>query len=457
MPLLDTGAMSRPLADVYSVSRLNAEARAVLEGSFPLLWVEGEVSNLSAPASGHLYFTLKDAYAQVRCALFRPQRQRLRQRPENGAQVRVRARLSLYEGRGDFQLLIEHLEPAGEGALRLAWERLKQKLAGEGLFDAGRKLPLPPFAQRVGVITSPTGAAIRDVLSVLKRRWPALPVVLYPVQVQGEAAPQQIVQALKVAGERRECDLLLLVRGGGSIEDLIAFNDEGVARAIAACPIPLVSGIGHEIDFTIADLVADRRAPTPSAAAELASPDRREQAQRLAACWQRLGLAQRRCLAQARAGLAVLERRLRVQHPAARLNQGRQRLDDLDTRLRAQMERRLTRLQTRLGLLASRLHALTPAHRLARWGLQLAAARTRLARSMAHLLERRQTRLARLAAALNLVSPLATLGRGYALVHRYPDGPLTRDAGQLHVGDRIQVRLAKGSLLGRVERIEPGD
>ncbi|MEW8429342.1 MAG: exodeoxyribonuclease VII large subunit, partial [gamma proteobacterium symbiont of Ctena orbiculata] len=304
--------------EIYSVSRLVRETRSVLEGSFPLIWVSGEISNLAQPASGHIYFSLKDEIAQVRCAMFRMKRQKLRFRPENGQQVVLRARVSLYEARGEFQLIVEHMEPAGEGALRLAFEQLKQRLAAEGLFDAGHKQPLPSIPQQLGIITSPSGAAIRDLLTVLKRRFPVLPVIIYPVQVQGEGAAEQITAMLQLADRRDECDLLILSRGGGSLEDLQAFNDEGVARAIHACRIPLVTGIGHEIDFTIADFVADQRAATPSAAAELVSPDQAAWQRQLKQLGQRLGLGQRRYLGQLQEQLLTLRGRLLRQHPSQR-------------------------------------------------------------------------------------------------------------------------------------------
>ncbi|MCU7921893.1 MAG: exodeoxyribonuclease VII large subunit, partial [Candidatus Thiodiazotropha sp. (ex Dulcina madagascariensis)] len=290
---MNTSTLQASQREIYSVSRLVRETRAILEGSFPLIWVSGELSNLAQPASGHIYFSLKDEAAQVRCAMFRMKRQLLRFRPENGQQVTIRARVSLYEARGEFQLIVEQMEPAGEGALRLAFEQLKHKLATEGLFDSETKKPLPSPPNQLGIITSPTGAAVRDLLTVLRRRFPALPVIIYPVQVQGEDAPRQIIRMLQLANQRQECDLLILSRGGGSLEDLQAFNDEGLARAIHASQIPLVTGIGHEIDFTIADFVADRRAPTPSAAAELVSPDQQEWYQRVTQLARRLSQRQR--------------------------------------------------------------------------------------------------------------------------------------------------------------------
>jgi exodeoxyribonuclease VII large subunit len=278
-----TTPRTAPARETYTVSRLNREARALLEGSFPPILVEGEISNLARPASGHVYFCLKDAHAQVRCALFRSQLRSTAFAPRDGMHVVARARVTLYEGRGEYQLIVEQLEDAGEGQLRRAFDALKVKLAAEGLFDLVRKRALPRLPKRIGLITSPTGAVLHDILTTLRRRFPAIPVLLYPVPVQGKNAAIPIAQALHVAGTRRECDVLILARGGGSLEDLWGFNEEVVARAIVACPIPVVSGVGHETDFTIADLAADLRAPTPTAAAELASPDQTEWLDRLRA------------------------------------------------------------------------------------------------------------------------------------------------------------------------------
>src|SRR5512139_1014738 len=260
----DEATPAAPVREVLSISQLNAQARMLLERGLGTVWLEGEISNLDRPASGHWYFSLKDEAAQVRCAMFRSRSMLVRFPVKDGARVLARGRVSLYEARGEFQVVVDHLEEAGEGALRRRFEELKKKLLAEGLFDAGRKQALPTLPRRIGVITSPTGAALRDVLHILRRRFPAIPVLIYPVAVQGENAPREIVQALQLAGRRAECDVLVLARGGGSLEDLLAFNDEAVARAIHACPIPLISGVGHETDFTIADFVADERAPTPS-------------------------------------------------------------------------------------------------------------------------------------------------------------------------------------------------
>jgi exodeoxyribonuclease VII large subunit len=426
--------------DVYTVTRLNREARAILEGSFPPLWVEGEVSNLSRPASGHLYFSLKDADCQVRCALFRSKSARLGFELGNGMQVLARAEVSLYEGRGEFQLIVEHLEPAGEGRLRLALEALKRRLAAEGLFVEEHKIPLPALPRAVGVITSPSGAAIRDVLSVLRRRFPALPVVLYPVPVQGAGAAAAIALALASADRRRDCDVLILARGGGSLEDLWAFNEELVARAIYSCGLPVVTGIGHEIDFTIADLCADRRAATPSAAAELVSPERLDLLYRLRGLEARL-------LRTLLAGIGRVAERVdwlkrRLVHPSRRLTDIGQRLDELSLRLARATQTALALKRSRLGAQKARMLRHEP-----RQALELLTARcrhqeARLAQAIGERLAAHREQLARLGATLDAVSPLATLSRGYAIVTR--SGTVVRDATGLRRGDPVTARFARG-------------
>jgi exodeoxyribonuclease VII large subunit len=445
MPLTEA-----PQRDIYSVSRLVRETRSVLESSFPMLWVSGEISNLAQPASGHIYFSLKDEIAQVRCAMFRMKRQQLRFRPANGQQVLIRARVSLYEARGEFQLIAEQMEPAGEGVLRLAFEQLKEKLAAEGLFDSAHKQPLPEVPRRLGIITSPTGAAIRDLLSVLRRRFPSLPVVVYPVQVQGEEAPEQIVRMLALANRRRECDVLILSRGGGSLEDLQAFNDEAVARAIFASAIPVVSGVGHEIDFTIADFVADQRAPTPSAAAELVAPDQMAWRRRLSQLAQHLERHPRRKLLLLRERLTSLERRLYKQHPTQRLQQRAQRLDELSQRMRRAVDSRMRHPYQHLEQLRHRLAGHSPASRLERLTLNHRQLAERLRRAIQQRLEREQTRLGRLARDLHTLSPLNTLARGYAIVLRQEDGCIVRRVDEVAVGERVSARLAEGSLICEV-------
>ncbi|MEO5343924.1 MAG: exodeoxyribonuclease VII large subunit [Gammaproteobacteria bacterium SHHR-1] len=437
--------------DIYSVSRLTNEVRLALEQGFPLLWVQGEIGNLAAPRSGHLYFTLKDAQAQVRCALFRHKAQLLRFRPKEGDQVLLRGRLSLYEARGDFQLIAESLEPAGEGALRQALEALKHRLASEGLFDPARKRPLPAYPRRIGVLSSPSGAAVHDVLSVLKRRYPAVEVIIYPIPVQGEEAPEQIVQMLRRADARGECDLFILTRGGGSLEDLMAFNDEQLAHCLSQLRTPLIAAIGHEIDTSLADLAADQRAPTPSAAAELASPSGEQLLMQLAQTQRRLGLLIGQQLQRQGQRLERADQRLRHIHPARRLQQQEQRLDELGLRLQRSQRQRLQRARERLDQLQARLQARHPSQQLQRLRARLQPLSPRLLRASQRLLADRQQLLRALARQLQAVSPLATLERGYAIVHKLPERSIVRRSEQIRSGDRLSVRLAQGE----VELIKP--
>jgi exodeoxyribonuclease VII large subunit len=386
---------------VYSVTELNRQVRLLLESGIGQIWVQGELSNLARPSSGHWYFSLKDRDAQLRCAMFRARNTLARFTPREGQLVIARGRVSLYEGRGEYQLLVEHLEDAGLGALQRAFEELKQRLAAEGLFAVERKRALPVAPLRIGIITSATGAAVQDILHILARRFPAASVLIHPVPVQGTAAVGAIVAALDLASARAECQVLILARGGGSLEDLWAFNDEAVARAIYRCAIPIVTGIGHEIDFTIADFVADVRAPTPSGAAELVAPDVTTWLHRLAQLGTRFHAAVRRALSEQRTLLAATEHRLQQAHPGARLLQHQQRLDELDTRLQ-----RATRSS----------------------------------------IERQAARLDSAARALQTVSPLATLGRGFAVITRASDGALVTSAEQLAVGDTFDAQLASGQL-----------
>jgi exodeoxyribonuclease VII large subunit len=437
--------------DIYTVSRLNRETRLLLYGHFASLWVEGELSNLAQPASGHWYFTLKDAEAQVRCAMFRPQTRMVGFSPRNGDHVLVRAQVGLYEPRGDFQLVVEFMEPAGFGALQQAFEALKRKLAAEGLFDAAHKKPLPRLPERIGVVTSPTGAALRDILTVLKRRFPSIPVLVYPAKVQGADAPGELRRALGLAAERAECDVLILTRGGGSLEDLWAFNDEGLARAIHACPIPVVSGIGHEIDFTIADFVADLRAPTPSAAAEAVSPDSSEWLERLVRLENRLGQRLQSRLAHDRRVLTFLEKRLDTQHPKRRLQAWMQRLDELESRLHRTLRTRIETGRERLAVRMARLERRHPAGQLGPLGDRVLQLHARLRAAVSRRLEMQGNRLAQASRALETVSPLSTLQRGYAIARRQRDGQILRAARDIRPGERMETRLAEGTLVSVVE------
>ena len=440
----------RPERDVYTVSRLNKEVRLLLESGMPLLWLEAELSNFAAPASGHWYFSLKDSQAQVRCAMWRLRNSQVRFRPKDGMAVLVRARVGLYEPRGEYQLIVEHLEEAGEGALKREFEKLKAKLAAEGLFAIERKRPLPAVPRRIGVVTSPTGAAIHDILRVLRARFPVAAVLIYPTAVQGAAAVPEIVRAIETASRRNECDVLIIARGGGSLEDLWCFNDERVARAIAACRVPTVAGVGHEVDVTIADFVADVRAPTPSAAALAATPDKSTWLETLALLATRFGGAMGRYLRGRGMALGAALQRLQVSHPGARLAQHAQRLDDLEQRARLALRANVLGRRQRLETLSTRLWRESPRHRLEVLCAHAAALRQRLAGTVGTKLGAFERRLSLTARTLDAVSPLATLGRGFAVVSRVEDGTLLRDAAQAPPGTEIEARLSKGRLLARV-------
>ena len=450
-------APGTPERQVFSVSRLNHEARALLEGGFPLLWVEGELSNLSRPASGHLYFSLKDAAAQVRCALFRNRATLLRCKPAEGMQVLVRARVSLYEPRGDFQLIVEHMEDAGHGALQRAFEQLRQKLAGEGLFDPAHKKPLPAMPGIIGVVTSPSGAALRDILSVIRRRQPSARVILYPAPVQGEGAGAKLAAMIRTASARAECDVLIIARGGGSLEDLWAFNEEAVARAIHACALPIISGVGHEIDFTIADFVADARAPTPTAAAELVTPDRNEQLRMLDTANQRLTQALRQLQENFRERLNWCDGRLQQLHPARLLRDRAQRLDEMETRLRQVLRTALQARNAHLKELQARLRQHSPVQRLVLLKAAAQGLRQRLAFAARQQLTTLKNRLAVAVRTLDTVSPLATLDRGYAILTDAISGTVLISIQTIKPGQPLHARLADGRLLARVEEITKKD
>lgn len=440
-----------PARDIYTPSRLNREARAMLERGFAALWVEGEISNLSRPSSGHWYFSLKDSAAQLRCAMFRQRNMLIGFAPKDGMHVQIRGRVSLYEARGDYQFLVDHMEEAGEGALRRQFELLKSKLAAEGLFAVERKRPLPALPRRIGVITSPTGAAVRDVLHILQRRFCSIPVLIYPVPVQGAAAAPQIAAAIRFASARAECDVLVLARGGGSLEDLWAFNEEIVARAMSECRIPIVSGIGHEVDFTIADFVADVRAPTPSGAAELVAPDCNEWSRSLGQVARQLSAALQRQLTRRRERALWLARRLAQVHPGIELRQRAQRLDELEQRLVRSLRHALLKQRSTLAHEIARLRHASPRLRLANAGGRLQVGETNLARLIRKQLEIVRSRVSVASGRLNTVSPLATLQRGYAIVTD-ATGTVITDAQTVHPGDIIEAKLARGSVQARVAR-----
>ncbi|MFC3552446.1 exodeoxyribonuclease VII large subunit [Lysobacter cavernae] len=441
--------MDSPADHVLTPSQLNTLARDLLEGAFPLVWVEGELGNVSRPSSGHLYFTLKDARAQVRCAMFKPKSSWLKFAPREGLRVLARGRLTLYEARGDYQLVLDHMEEAGEGALRRAFEELKAKLTAEGLFDAQRKRPLPRFASRIGVITSPSGAVVRDVLSVLARRFPLVEAEVLPVPVQGDGAAARIVAMLQRAITSQRYDVLLVARGGGSLEDLWAFNDEHLARAIAASPVPVVSAVGHETDFSLSDFAADVRAPTPSVAAELLVPNRDDLNHRLHLLDARLRAVQLQRLRQAmqRADRAAL--RLNALRPQARLQLLQRRQVDALRRLHAAWQRQFERERARLRHADAVLRASQPQRRIARLRERLATLALRPQAAIVRRLGHQALHLRGLARSLEAVSPLATVARGYSIL-RHDDGRIVRSVLDAAPGDRLDARLVDGSLRVRV-------
>ncbi|MES2670039.1 MAG: exodeoxyribonuclease VII large subunit [Pseudomonadota bacterium] len=431
-------------------SQLNALARNLLEDAFPLIWVEGELGNLSRPSSGHLYFTLKDDRAQVRCALFKPKSQWLKFTPREGLRVLARGRLTLYEARGDYQLILDTMEEAGEGALRRAFEQLKAKLQAEGLFDQNRKRPLPAHVRRLGVLTSPSGAAVRDVLSVLRRRFPLVEVDILPVPVQGDTAAAQIVRMLQAAGRSGRYDALLITRGGGSLEDLWAFNDEALTRAIAASPVPVVSAVGHEVDVSLADFAADLRAPTPSVAAELLVPDRADLAAHLRAHARRLHAIHERLLRHASQRTDRAALRLQALQPQARLDALHRRQAEALRRLHAAWAQADQRRRAQLRHAAAVLHAARPQRRLSLLRDRLQSLAPRPQSATVRGLQRRALQLQGLARSLEAVSPLATVARGYSIL-QHDDGRIIRSVHDVQAGEHLEARVQDGVLRVRVE------
>ncbi len=437
--------LSKTNQNIFTVSRLNAEVRLLLENEMGIVWLVGEISNFSAPVSGHWYLTLKDSRAQVKCAMFRGNNRRVTFKPANGNQVLVKARLSLYEPRGDYQLIIESMQPEGDGRLQQEFEELKMKLAAEGLFAQTNKLPLPEHPKRVGVITSKTGAALYDILDVLKRRDPSLPVVIYPTMVQGDDAAIQIAQAIGRANSRNECDVLIVGRGGGSLEDLWCFNNEILARTIAASQIPIISAVGHEVDMTIADFVADVRAPTPSAAAELVSRDNSHKDQALVTRQHKLASAMRYYLAQQKQQSAQLMHRLERQHPSYQLQHQSQQLDELDMRLRRAMQRFIDTRQQAVERKHHRLQLNSPIKHLAQQKSRLERVEHKLMDAMDRKLLTMRHQLAIAAEKLDTVSPLATLKRGYSITQT-EQGKVVTSADDVKTGDLLVTRLANGEI-----------
>ena len=438
---------------VFTVARLNQEVQALLQQGFGTVWLQAELSNFSRPASGHWYFSLKDSQAQIRCAMFAGRNRYLKFEPEAGDEVLVRGKLGLYAARGDFQLIVEHMEPTGAGALQAEFDRLRLQLEAEGWFSEDNKRALPHRPATIGVVTSTTGAAIRDVLTVLQRRYPVAQVIVYPTPVQGKTAAKSIASAIDIANKRAETDVLLLVRGGGSLEDLWAFNEMPVATAIANSDIPIVSGVGHEVDVTISDLVADQRAATPSAAAELVTPDIDQLMAALAQIERRLlGYWQQKQLS-ADQRLQVWRARLNNRHPERLIEQQHQRVDELDRRQRLFLEKWLTHHRSRLQTLSLRLSSNSPQRALAVNQQQLRQLSWRLHSGWKKNQQSAVNRLTVVSRALHSVSPLATLERGFAIVEH--QGKVVREANELSVGDTVQARFGQGAIEAQVVKLKP--
>ncbi|EEC0295465.1 exodeoxyribonuclease VII large subunit [Salmonella enterica subsp. enterica] len=438
---------------IFTVSRLNQTVRLLLEHEMGQVWISGEISNFTQPASGHWYFTLKDDTAQVRCAMFRNSNRRVTFRPQHGQQVLVRANTTLYEPRGDYQIIVESMQPAGEGLLQQKYEQLKAKLQAEGLFDQQFKNPLPSPAHCVGVITSKTGAALHDILHVLKRRDPSLPVIIYPTTVQGDDAPGQIVRAIALANIRKECDVLIVGRGGGSLEDLWSFNDERVARAIFASRIPVVSAVGHEVDVTIADFVADLRAPTPSAAAEIVSRNQLELLRQIQTARQRLEMAMDYYLANRTRRFTQLHHRLQQQHPQLRLARQQTSLERLQKRMSFALENQLKRAGQQQLRLTQRLNQQNPQPRIHRGQTRIQQLEYRLAESVRTRLSATRERFGNAVTHLEAVSPLATLARGYSVTNA-ADGHVLKQVKQVKAGDTLTTRLNDGVVESEVKSVK---
>lgn len=445
--MIDT---AKPSRTIYSVSELNSTIRRLLESEFPLLWVEGEISNLAKPASGHIYFSLKDNQAQVRCAMFKGRNQLLKFKPENGQQILIRAKPGLYEARGEYQLIAEHMEQAGDGALQRAYEELKARLQKEGLFEEKFKQEIPQSISSIALITSGTGAAVKDVLSVLRRRFPAIEVKLFPVAVQGEKAVAEITRALALANELKNCDVILLVRGGGSLEDLWAFNEEAVAYAIASSELPVISGVGHEVDFTIADFVADVRAPTPSAAAELVSPSQQTYSHKLQSYQRNLIRLMQNRLQRSNEQAHWLQSRLKTQHPSSQLEQQSQKLDDLIEDLQSSFQDIITEKQHALKFNLQSLINNRPDQFIDYQKIQLEDLISRLIYVSESGIENKQQQLANISRTLQAVSPLNTLSRGYS-ISRDENGNTLTDAKQITKGEKMVTQLDSGEITSRVE------
>ncbi|WJG10524.1 exodeoxyribonuclease VII large subunit [Aliiglaciecola sp. LCG003] len=434
--------------NIFTVSQLNRMARSVLESEIGQVWLSAEISNFVAASSGHWYFTLKDSRAQVKAAMFRGANSRIKLRPKEGDKILVRATIGIYEARGDYQLVVDFMEPEGEGQLKQQFEMLKIKLSAEGLFSTHTKQSLPSVINSVGVITSATGAALHDILTVLKRRNPAINVIVYPSQVQGELAPALICQALDKAIQRNEVDVLIVGRGGGSLEDLWCFNDEAVARKIFICPIPIISAVGHEVDVTIADFVADLRAPTPSAAAEMVSSDQIDVLQSIVAQQKRLSQSILRHIQGYGHHTQLMAQKLKLTHPENRIRQQYQHLDTLRMTLEHRFNRQQSNLQQRLASASQRLDKQSPANIVNQHVRTTQNLQERLSKATHTLLNQRQLQLAKASQLLDTVSPLSTLSRGYSIT--FKDNQIVKSSKELQAGDQISSKFHDGEVTSQV-------
>lgn len=454
MSKMDTPQLGFDLEErqIYSVNQLNREVKQLLQQNFPLLWVEGELSNVAQPASGHMYFSLKDGQAQVRCAMFRNANRQLAFQPEAGLHVLVRARVGLYEPRGEYQLSVETMEEAGVGILQRKYEALKRKLSDEGLFETSNKQTLPSFPKSLSIVTSATGAALRDILSVLQRRYPLLVVRVYAVSVQGEESATAVVNAIQSINQHKNCEVIILARGGGSIEDLWSFNDEALARAIFASKLPIVTGIGHEVDFTIADFVADVRAPTPSAAAELIVPHQRELMEALEQYQNSLAYLLQDYLTNLQQSIDWMAQRLAFLHPKQTIQRNKQQLGELKRRAISATKLKLSHRYNQLTNLLRRFENQSPRPRVHEARIKLTTLDKNLRSLLNIQLEQRNQQFTALTRTLDAVSPLGTLNRGYAIVTREKNGQILRNAAQVSANEKILIQLAKGRLNANIDK-----
>jgi exodeoxyribonuclease VII large subunit len=448
-----TSFSSFPEKKIYSVSELNRATKDLLSSHFSTIQVEGEISNLSMPSSGHIYFSLKDRKAQIRCAMFKSQQRRLKFIPTNGKCVVISAQVSLYEARGDYQLIVDRMQEAGEGDLQLAFDQLKTRLLDEGLFEQSLKQTLPEIPNHIGIITSPTGAAVHDILSVLKRRFPAIPVIIYPTAVQGQSAKFEITNAIILANQQKQVDVIILARGGGSLEDLWAFNEECVARAIVKSKIPLISAIGHEVDFTIADFVADLRAPTPSVAAENAVPNQTVWYSKFQSLENQIHQQVQRHLSSYQQSINWLNKRLQLQHPGQQCQRHAQTLDNLELRLTRAINSKIEQYKNQINNQNNALHRHNPIEKITRYKEQQLYLSNRLNSAVKHKLDTLKAKFYSVTQTLNAVSPLATLERGYAIVTDPVTSKVISSSQKLSINDMLKTRLANGQIISQIKEI----